>query len=234
MVTKILKKAFIIFLVIVIGALIVRMFISSDKTTFDDFAVSEDSLAAYAESGALTVKTLAQKDKFSGAGYFAAYSLFYVEETGEIQVTVRYNVSAVDYTGVESEEDFEFVLLKKENAQDLSVSTDGEKKEHDLFTWYDGDYYYPESVEEKSKYGLYRFEKLTFKGVKLDEGGIDASEIAVVMIPTSLTLPSPADDAVTRMHVYESIFDSQTVHFANQPLDAYRLSKKLVAALEEK
>lgn len=234
MAKKIIKYFFLVLLVLIIGSLIVRIVMSSDKSTFDDFEITESSRSAYAENGGLTVKTLGLKDKLSGDGYFCSYSLYYVEETSELQITVRYNVSALDYTGVETDEDFEFVLLNKEEKQDLSgYVEDAEGSEDDnLFDQYDGTYYRADSVESKSKYGLYRFRKLIFKDIEISEDGFIADEIAVVMIPTGTVLPSPDDDALTRISVYESIYDSQTIHFGDQPMENHKLSKKVLNSLK--
>lgn len=231
---KIIKYFFLAMLVLVLGALIVRIAMSNDKSTFDNFEITEDSRAAYAESGQLTVKTLALKDKLGGAGYFCAYSLYYVEETNELQITVRYNTSAQKYTGVESDSDFEFLLLKKKFKQDLNDSSDKseDSESENMFRRYDGVYYKPDSVESQSKYGFYRFRKLIFKDVEISDDGFASDEFAVVMVPTGLDLPDADSDAVTRLTVYESIFDSQTIHFAEQPLDGYKLSKKDISKLK--
>ena len=178
MVTKIIKYFFGIFLILVIGALIVRIIMSSDKSTLDDFKVTDASKAAYSENGGLTVKTLKLKDKLGNAGYFCAYSMYYVEETGELQVTVRYNVSAVEYTEVESDDGFEFLLLKRKTPLDLMnlSAEDGDLKQTNTFTRYDGEYIRPASEEKASKYKLYRFRKLTFENVPVSEDGFEARE----------------------------------------------------------
>ncbi len=235
MATKIIKYFFAALLIIVIGALIVRIIMSSDKSTLDDFKITDISKSAYAESNDLTVKTLKLKDKLGNAGYFCAYSMYYVEETGELQVTVRYNVSAVEYTEVESDDDFEFLLLKRKTPLDLMnlSAEDGDLKQANTFTRYDGEYIRPASEEKASKYKLYRFKKLVFENVPVSEDGFEAGEYAIVMVPTGMTLPSPDDDVLTRNEAYEKIFDSQEIHYANQPLDKYKLTKKNIAALGE-
>lgn len=235
MATKIIKYFFLTLLAIVIGALIFRIIMSGDKSTLDDFKITDTSKATYAENGELTVKTLKLKDKLGGAGYFCAYSMYYVEETGELQVTVRYNVSAVDYTAVESDEDFEFLLLKRKTPLDLAKLSDaeGDLKQANTFTRFDGEYLRPVSTEKASKYKLYRFKKLVFENVPVSEDGFEAGEYVIVMVPTGMTLPSPEADVLTRNEAYEKIFDSQEIHYASQPLDKYKLTKKNIAALGE-
>ncbi len=235
MAKKIIKYFFGTLLILVIGALIFRIILSSDKSTLDDFKITDASKAAYAENGELTVKTLKLKDKLGGAGYFCAYSMYFVEETRELQVTVRYNVSAVDYTGVESDEDFEFLLLKRETPLDLmDLSAEEEDlKQANTFTRFDGEYLRPVSSEKASKYKLYRFKKLVFEDIPVSEDGFTAGEYVIVMIPTGMTLPSPDADVLTRNEAYANIFDSQEIHYATQPVDSYKLTKKNIAALGE-
>ena len=235
MAKKIIKYFFLTFLALVIGALIFRIILSSDKSTFDDFKITDTSKSAYAESGELTVKTLKLKDKLGGAGYFCAYSMYYVEETSELQVTVRYNISAVDYTSVESDEDFEFLLLKRKTPVDLTdlSKNEGEAQATNTFVRFDGEYLRPVSVEKESKYKLYRFKKLVFENVPVDEDGFTAGEYVIVMVPTGMTIPSADSDALTRNEAYEQIFDSQEIHYAAQPVDSYRLTKKNLDTLGE-
>lgn len=235
MATKIIKYFFGTLLVLVIGALIFRIILSSDKSTLDDFMITDTSKSAYAENGGLTVKTLKLKDKLGNAGYFCAYSMYYVEETGELQVTVRYNISAVDYTEVESDEDFEFLLLKRKTPLDLMnlSAEDSDLKQANTFTRYDGEYLRPVSEEKASKYKLYRFKKLVFENVPVSEDGFEAGEYVIVMVPTGMTLPSPDADVLTRNEAYGSIFDSQEIHYAEQPLDKYKLTKKNIAELND-
>ena len=235
MATKIIKYFFGTLLVLVIGALIFRIILSSDKSTFDDFKITDTSKAAYAENGELTVKTLKLKDKLGNAGYFCAYSMYYVEETHELQVTVRYNVSAIDYTDVESDEDFEFLLMKRKTPLDLLnlSEEEGDLKQANTFTRYDGEYVRPVSEEKTSKYKLYRFKKLVFEDIPVSEEGFVAGEYVIVMAPKRMTLPSPDADVLTRNEAYEKIFDSQEIHYATQSVDSYKLTKKNIAALGE-
>ena len=229
---KIIKYIFLALLILVIGALVFRIMLSNDKSTFSKFEITDTSRAAYEENGNLTVSTLALKDKISGAGYFCAYSMYYVEETKELQVTVRYNKSAIGYTGVETEEDFKFLLLNKKTPMEIYGSSVDISKEDNLFKRYDGKYMEPDSVERDTKYGLYTFKKLIFKDIILSEDAFQSDEFSIVMLPTDMTPPSPDDDALTRVEAYEMIFDSQIIHFADQPLDNYSLSKKDIAALK--
>ena len=53
---KILKRIAVIFVFSVIGALIVRAAISTDKTVFDDFKITDESKVAYADGEKLTAE----------------------------------------------------------------------------------------------------------------------------------------------------------------------------------
>ncbi|MBR6806983.1 MAG: hypothetical protein IKM46_01240 [Clostridia bacterium] len=218
---KILKRAAVIFVFTVVGALIIRAAISTDKSVFDDFMVTDESRSAYADGGKLTVGTLDLKHYISMNGYFSAYSMYYVEETGELQITVRYNNSALDYTKTEKHEDFEFMLVKRTKAVDLTGKSAGDIEEETQFDLYDGEYYLPETVDTESRWGLYKYRKLIFKNVELTQ----TDEIALVLAPKGATVPSPEDDALIRKEAYDTYFDMQNVHYKDQPFEEYKLSK---------
>lgn len=235
---KIIKTTFVVLLCIIIGALIIRTIIYSDKTVFDDFEISDASRTAYAEHGELNVREMAYKNRTADNGYFCAYSMFYVEQTGELQVTVRFNVSALDYTDTESEEDIEFLLMTRVG-RDLSAegvtqsgsssSLSEREREQNILENYTGEYFRPTRVEERSRYGIYRYRKLFFENIKLDG---DAEDVIVVMAPTG-TNPPPADaDSLERYDTYKHFMDRQYMHYTAQPYDTHKLSKKELSALK--
>ena len=244
---KVVKYTFIALLCVIIGALIVRVIISSDKSIFDHFEVTDASRAVYAEQGELSVLSMEFKNKTSENGYFCAYSLFYVEETGELQVTVRYNTSALKYTDSESEEDIEFLLMKRvgedlsqkqEEAMTHTVNrgpsnlSEREKNENYLEN-YTGEYFYPSSVETESRYGIYRYRKLIFENVPLEGEGFSAEDVIIVMVPTGSVAPDEDADPLERLDVYKTFFDRQYMHYTAQPYDEYNLTKKNIEALEK-
>ena len=228
---KIIKRILIGFIIVAVGALIIRAAISSDKSVFDEFKVTEASKAAYAENGSITVDTLKLKDKMAGSGYFSAYSLYYVEETGELQVTVRYNKSAAEYTHNDSDDGFEFLLLKRETPQDLDSSL--VEEEENTFTLYDGEYFRADSVETKKRYGLYTYQKMIFKNVPLSGETFTDDELVVVMVPAGITLPTPEDDVLVRSEAYEKFYDWQVIHFASQPYQKHSLTRGQLSELKD-
>ena len=112
-------------------------------------------------------------------------------------------------------------------------AAEGDLKQANLFVRYDGEYMRPDSVEEASKYKLYHFKKLIFKNVPVDEDGFEAGEYVIVMVPTGMDLPTPDADVLVRNSAYGMIYDSQEIHFASQPTDKYKLSRKNLTALGE-
>lgn len=230
---KIIKTSLIVILVAVIGAFSFRAFvISTDKGTFDEFFVTDTSREAYKDGESLTVDKMKHKDKMGGNGYFCAYSLYYVEETGELQITVRYNKSALEYTKSKSHEDVEFGLLIRETPEDLSF-VDGKQVEHTVFDLYDGEYLLPDYTETKTKYGgLYTYKKLIFNNVKLTGESFTGEDLVILMMKAGTEYPSPEDDPRTRQDAYETIFDAQVIHYCDQPFDSYKLSRGDIKSLK--
>ncbi len=228
---KILKYIIIVFIFAVIGALVFRVIMSSDKSVFDHFEITDASKQAYNEAGDLTVYTMEFKNRTADNGYFCAYSLYYVKETGELQVTVRYNKSAVGYVGAESTADLEFFLMTRQG-ENLSESGPASSAEESgsraLNKKYSGTYYKPYKVETDSRYGLYEFRKLYFENVTLTGDACENEDVVVVMVPTGT--PLPTEENATS--IYSAFYDRQNMHYTAQPFDTYKLSRKNIKALE--
>lgn len=234
---KIIKTLFVVLLCIIIGALIIRTIIYSDKSVWDDFEITDASRAAYAESGELSVLEMTYKNRTADNGYFCAYSMYYVEETGELQVTVRFNVSALDYTDTESEENIEFLLMKRVG-EDLSaegVTQSGSssslsemERKQNILENYTGEYFRPTRVEEKSRYGIYRYRKLFFENIELDG---ENEDVIVVMAPTGTELPDENADSLERYDVYKHFMDRQYMHYTAQPYDTHSLTRREISEL---
>lgn len=244
---KVVKYTFITILFVIIGALIVRTILHSDKSVFDDFKVTDASREVYAEEGELSVLTMGFKHKTSENGYFSAYSLFYVEETGELQVTVRYNVSALKYTDTESEEDIGFFLMKRvgedlrdkqeeamNHTMDRTPSKLSEKEKNENYLEnYTGEYFYPASVETESRYGIYKYRKLIFENVPLEGEDFSAEDVIIVMGPAGSVAPDEDAEPLERLEVYRTFFDRQYMHYTAQPYEEYSLTKKNIESLEK-
>ena len=89
----VIKAAFTLALFIFIGALIFRMCQSSYKG-LEDIVVTPAFREAYKNSA--DVRTHAVNDEFSENGAVYSYSLVYIEESGYLQLTVRYNKHHID------------------------------------------------------------------------------------------------------------------------------------------
>lgn len=165
----------------VIGLIVARAIVSSDRTVFKKFKVSRTTAEAYNETGGeMKIYSMPLKDKIAEQGYFAAYSMYFIPSTGEVQVTVRYNVKgAYDYTGTDSGEDFAFRLLNSES----------------------GKYYDAAAMESATRYGLYKYIKITFEGV-------DAAE---------------EDELYLVMENSGGEVDRQCIHYEDQPYREYKL-----------
>lgn len=242
---KALKIFFTAILLIIIGLIIVRIGIMQDKSAFDDFKITEKSAAAYAEKGDLTVRTLKLKDKISSSGLFCAYSMYYVEETGELQVTVRYNNRSLDGIDIENEEQLSFTLFEHEADKESESSADAEEDEIKFYS--DGNYYEPVSVETKTKYGLYSFRKLIFEDIELTEEKMNNYDLLVVMESAEAKKSDNTEEISDKnlsgtLARYESLKEKakknggklgcQYIHYAEQPVKDYKLSRSDISDLK--
>lgn len=132
---------------------VIRCCMVADKSEFSNLYITDGVRSAYAD-GESEVKTVKVEREIADDGYFSAYAFFYVPETGEIQVTVRWNDSAYEYTSTEQGYEFAFHLLNE---------TTGEK--------------YPATVIDTAKKSIYNYRKLVAKDVDLGE----AERLTVVL-----------------------------------------------------
>lgn len=108
--------------------------------------ITENFKNAYSVSA--DVRTHAVNDNFSDNGAVYAYSLTYIEQSGYLQFTVRYNTRHID----------EVIAAHPEFS---------EEKIHYVLVSADGTEYEPEVIGSEGKYN-YRFFKLEFTGVDFD------------------------------------------------------------------
>ncbi len=227
---KKVKLFFTVLLFLIIGAFVLRVIISSDKSLFDDFVVSEDTRAAYAEHGSLTVRRMDLKNLISEYGYFSAYYMYFVEETGELQVAVRYNVSALNYTDTESDGQLDFRLLIRDAdaaEDDVSIGAgDSDEEAYDKNDiLYSGTYYTADEVEEKSRYGIYRFRRLTFKNVELTPEELINADMLVVM--TDKSAESVTSGSASS---YAGYYDRQYIHHKGLDFDPFEVPERKLKA----
>ena len=238
---KVIKYIAAALLIAVIAALVIRVIIANDRSVFDDFLITDAGRAAYAASGSLTVYERDLKDRISESGYFSAYSLYISEESEEVQVTVRYNVSAMKYTDTEFDEDLKFWLMIKgpDDESDEKASShsgkqsdaDVQKKKERRLDGFRGTYFAPASVDTVSRYGIYRYRKLIFEGVELSRSELDRLDVFVVMTTSDVDDPTVESSEATvdgdvGVVGYSDFLDRQHVHYAGQPADEYALSQR--------
>lgn len=241
---KVIKYTATALLIAVIAALIIRIIIAGDRSIFDDFQITEECRQAYADCGTLTVLAHDLKDRISELGYFSAYSLYISEEANEVQVTVRYNVSAMKYTDTESDDDLMFWLMIKDpddssseqETNDGKSDADVQKKQEKRLEGFRGTYYAPTSVEYASRYGIYRYRKLIFEGVPLSSEDLSTIDVFVAMTTSDVEEPTNELSSVTVNEgssnvSYSDFLDRQHVSYAGQPPEEYRLSKKDLSEL---
>lgn len=96
-------------LVFAIGILFIARCCSFNNTSTLNKIIPTDSLM---ECGGPECEYLTHKivNPLAPQGYFYAYSMVYAPAAHELQITVRYNVSAYDYTEVEDGHEYAFAL----------------------------------------------------------------------------------------------------------------------------
>ena len=150
-----------------------RVTLGDDKTTLKSFVVTEPSATAYAENGELYVLTnemaddistpiLRLTDEEAPEGQFIAYGFYYIPETKEFQITVRYNDTTEATLG-----DFNFFAYTVDTSgEQMEESEDGQRLH---FGYPIGEVLSPTYNSDVKEKMFYNFEKLVFKGVDIDE-----------------------------------------------------------------
>lgn len=150
---KIIKRIATALLFIVCGMFILRCCLVADKSIFDDLYATDSLRTAYAD-GEFAVQTVEVEREIADDGYFAAYAFCFVPETGEVQVTVRWNDSVYDYTGMTPGHEYSFHLLNEATGET-----------------------FPLTALDAEKRLMYSYRKLSASGVNLGE----ADTLTVVM-----------------------------------------------------
>lgn len=187
-------------------ALIWRVIFAGSEVTLDEFIPTRATAEAYSQSGGLKIMTNDVADEISEGGYFSAYCFFYSPETKEVQVTVRYNNSTVDKLG-----DVDFYLYTVDvSGEPYDTAADSVVDENGNVIKLHQGYPMSDVLSPISEYTqtdevlFYNYEKLVFEGVEVDEGtnviirlckAGETEELAVIV-----------------------------AHFAEQPLEEYKLS----------
>lgn len=124
---KFIKRLTTAIVFIICGMFILRCCMVADKSVFDDFYATESLIAAYAD-GELDVKTVKVEKEIADDGYFSAYAFYFVPETGEVQVAVRWNDSVYEYTSMEEGHEYTFHLLNEATGETFPLTSLDAKK----------------------------------------------------------------------------------------------------------
>lgn len=171
---KILRWIGIALILLVYGLLMFRIFIKGDPKSAGKFIWTSDTVAAYQQNtSSFTAKTqeiqsfsfaTGEKDEqgndkyesrtynnITSGGSFQISNLIYVPETGELQITVRFNRASVE---------------KVQELYNLPEKPDGEIY---FFALSDGDKYYTDYSYVATKRFTYQYRRLVFSGVDLTD-----------------------------------------------------------------
>ena len=150
---KIIKQIATAILFIICGMFIFRCCMVADKSIFDELFATDTLVTAYTD-GDFAVKTVKVEKEIADDGYFSAYAFYFIPETGEVQVTVRWNDSVYEYTDMTQGHEYVFHLLNEATGETFPLTT-----------------------LEAKKRAIYNYRKLTASAVNLG----DADTLTVVM-----------------------------------------------------
>lgn len=206
------KLAVKIIVVILCLLLVWRVLFAESKSTLGDILPTKGTAEIYNASGTLNVLTNKVADEISEGGYFSVYGVFYTPDTGELQVTVRYNDSTTDSLG-----DISFYAYTVDTSGE-PVQTDADGAEGNatgterLHEGYPiGEILTPTSMGTEEKL-FYNYEKLLFSGVEI---GKDTNVI--------ISLCADGDPEAEKAVI--------AAHFAEQEMKTYKLSRSEKKAL---
>ncbi len=142
-----------IIVALVAAGSIIMIFTSESKSVLCDIMPTDAAKMAYASGGGILAHDTKQELSFDG--YMRCYSLIYIPEEKELQITVKSNNSVYEKLGTTAERGFVFKLY------DVETETD--------FTEY---------AEERASQGRYGYYRLAFSGVEFS----DNADIELVML----------------------------------------------------
>ena len=157
---KILKVVLIIAIVSVLALLLVNIF-KSDNKELEDLEKTDAFNLAYEASNDLRTHIAGDNEGFSQNGGLYAYSLYYIEKSGYIQITVRYNERHMD--------DIENSYKDFDRSKIYYTLTD-EK----------GNTYTPTVLDSASKYH-YKYFKLEFENVDFTDTSLKLNMVIDVL-----------------------------------------------------
>ncbi len=184
--------------------LIWRVLFANDKHTNTAYTATPAAVGA-ARDGELSVFTNKAVESQAEKGYFYAYGFRYTPETGEVQVTVKYNDATIEKVGPVH---FEALL----------VDTTAKMNSGDTFEGYPILLAAEASDVTTEKKLFYNYDKLVFEGFD------NLDETKNVVIRLVYEIPADEDDT-------DKVESTVVVHYAEQEMKEYKLSGKEKTAL---
>ncbi len=142
---KFIKKAGTAIVLILCAMFILRCCMVADRSVFSKLIPTDALRTAYSDGKSFT-QTVKISSEMSERGYFSAYGFYYNEESGEVQLALRWNDSAYGYTDTAEGAEFSFILRN---------ITTGEE--------------YPVEIVDSEKRSIYNYRKAVSQGVKIGE-----------------------------------------------------------------
>ena len=167
---RIVKSVLVLFMFVLAGLLFFRFWLNGHYPREMRELIPTDSLRAAYASGELTVKTQEIRVIYEdpNEGLFFADHMVFSEDTGSLQVTVRWNKSTLSklaerYAGEfdpEAEEPFTYRLFARTDAGTDEILTGGGEVIR-------GEVYSPVATE-KDSCAMYHYERIAFEGVEFE------------------------------------------------------------------
>ena len=154
MVKKILKWICYVFIILVIGLLLWRIFYAESKNVMSDVTPTDAAISAYKAGEEFLTHRTVQIGGISNDGFMRCYAFVYIPSQGEMQVTVKTNESI--YGSIPNIKGFSFKLYDPATKEEWQAS----------------------SVETLKK-GVYMYFRPVFDGVTFDESSDDELEIVM-------------------------------------------------------
>ena len=193
-------------IVIILCLLIVwRVWLLEDDSILGDFIPTQAAAEIYKADGDITVMTNDVVHEMSESGYFSVFGVYYIPDTKELQVTVRCNQNSVGPLG-----DIRFFAYTVDTSgEPVEVVTDENGAASEGVRLHEGypikEVFTPENHGHEERL-FYSYDKLVFSGVEIGEN---------INLIISLCTGDSIDSEVAVI----------AAHFAEQPLEEYKLSK---------
>ncbi len=167
---RVAKAILVIFMFILAGLLFFRFWLNGYyPSSVRQLVPTEELRSAYAEGEGPLAKKQEIRVSYDdpNEGLFFANHTVFVEETGSLQVTVRFNTSTLtklaekygEAFDPDAEDPFTYRIFAARSAGKDSITVNGEEIRGDYYTVRDS---------RAASFAMYRYERLAFEGVEFD------------------------------------------------------------------